>query len=64
MPPQIPSTPGLLIEDDTHAIVMRIHNPDRANAITDDILRAIVRRVERPRPDVRVIVLTLSLIHI
>jgi enoyl-CoA hydratase/carnithine racemase len=58
MPPQIPSTPGLLIDEDTHAIVMRIHNPDRANAITDDILRAIVRRVERPRPDVRVIVLT------
>jgi len=58
MPPQIPSTPGLLVEEDAHATILRIHNPDRANAIDDDILRAIVRHVERPRPDVRVIVLT------
>ena len=58
MAPQLPSTPGLLVEEDAHAIVLRIHNPDRANAIDDDILRAIVRHVERPRPDVRVIVLT------
>jgi enoyl-CoA hydratase len=58
MPPQIPSTPGLLIEEDTRAIVIRIHNPERANAVNDEMLGAIVRHTERPRPDVRVIVLT------
>lgn len=58
MSPENPSTPGLLVEDGAHATILRIHNPDRANAIDEEILRAIVRHVERPRPDVRVIVLT------
>ncbi len=58
MPEQIPSTPGLRVEEDAHAVVLRIHNPDRANAVDDDILAAIVRNVARPRPEVRAIVLT------
>lgn len=58
MPPSIPSVPGLLVEDDAHATILRIHNPDRANAMDDDILRAIVRHVTQPRSGVRAIVLT------
>jgi enoyl-CoA hydratase/carnithine racemase len=58
MPTQIPSTPGLRVDEDAHAVVLRIHNPDRANAVDDDILAAIVRRVAHPRPEVRAIVLT------
>ncbi len=50
MPPQIPSAPGLLVEEDARAIVIRIHNPERANAVTDEMLAAIVRHTQRPRP--------------
>ena len=58
MPPEIPSAPGLLVDEDARAIVIRIHNPERANAVTDEMLAAIVRHTQRPRPDLRVIVLT------
>jgi enoyl-CoA hydratase len=57
-PQPLASAPGLLIDEDAQAIVLRIHNPDRANAVDDDILAAIVRAVEHPRPEVRAIVLT------
>lgn len=58
MPPQMPSAPGLLVEEDARAIVIRIHNPERANAVTDEMLAAIVRHTQHPRRELRVIVLT------
>jgi len=58
MPSHNPSAPGLLVEENARAVVIRIHNPARANAVSDEMLDAIVRQTARPRPDVRVIVLT------
>jgi enoyl-CoA hydratase/carnithine racemase len=48
----------LLVTEDARAIIIRMHNPDRANAITDEMLQGIVRHAEHPGPDARVIVLT------
>jgi enoyl-CoA hydratase/carnithine racemase len=48
----------LLVDEDARSIVLRIHNPERANALDDDMLAAIVRNLKRPRPEVRAIVLT------
>ncbi len=58
MPPQTPSIPGLLVTEDAGAVVIRMHNPGRANAITDEMLQGIVRHAEHPGPDARVIILT------
>lgn len=58
MPQQPPADPGLHVERDDDALVLRIHNPDRANAIDDAMLAELVRHLERLRPEVRAVVLT------
>jgi enoyl-CoA hydratase/carnithine racemase len=58
MPQPTPSDSALLVEHVAHAKILRIHNPGRANAMDDGILRAIVREVEDIPPGLRVIVLT------
>ncbi|OYV66667.1 MAG: hypothetical protein B7Z74_10735, partial [Deltaproteobacteria bacterium 21-66-5] len=58
MPPETPPDPGLLVDEHPRSIVVRIHQPERANALTDAMLEDLVRLTARPHPDVRVIVLT------
>lgn len=58
MPQQNPSDSALLVERVGHATILRIHNPDRANAVDDGILRAIVRELEHIPPGIRAVVLT------
>ncbi len=58
MPQQNPSVSALLVEQDAHAKILRIHNPERANAVDEGILHAIVRELEDTPPGLRVVVLT------
>jgi enoyl-CoA hydratase/carnithine racemase len=50
--------PGLQVDEHGHAKILRFHNPDRANALDDAILQALVRELEDTRPGQRVVVLS------
>jgi enoyl-CoA hydratase len=58
MPHPTPLVPGLHVDTDAHAKILRIHNPERANAVDESILRALARELEDTRPGQRAVVLT------
>jgi enoyl-CoA hydratase/carnithine racemase len=58
MPADPPSAPALTATPEGPALVLRIHNPARANALDDGILEAIARHAQDPGPTARVLVLT------
>lgn len=58
MPAETPSSGRLLVEEDGDVLVLRIANEERANALDDAILDALVSLLEGPRPaDARVVLL-------
>jgi len=58
MPDAPPPPSGLQVDRDGPALVLRIHNPSRANALDTGILDALVRAAQAPPEDARLIVLT------
>ena len=51
---------GLLVETDGPALRLRLDRPDRRNAITDDIVLALIETIEAAGSDESVRVITLS----
>jgi enoyl-CoA hydratase/carnithine racemase len=57
MPPETPSSGRLLVEEDGDALVVRIANEARANALDDPILDSLVSLLEGPRASAARVVL-------
>lgn len=58
MPAEPPFPSALTVKRDGPALVLRIENPTRANAVDPGILDALAAHVQAPAPDVRVVLLT------
>ncbi|MCB0881973.1 MAG: enoyl-CoA hydratase/isomerase family protein [Thermoleophilia bacterium] len=58
MPEDAPDTGEILVECTATALVLRIHNPGRANALTPAMLASLGRLASDPPGDVRSLVLT------
>lgn len=58
MPEDAPDAGEIQVERTASALVLRVHNPARANALTPAMLTALTRVVSDPPDDVRSLVLT------
>jgi enoyl-CoA hydratase/carnithine racemase len=58
MPDDASVDPALAVTAEGPALVLRIHNPARANALDDGILSAVARAAQAPPAGVRLLVLT------